>query len=146
MSIHEHVIEPKLLKKCCRNCHFLSKYHVAHSGEVYRNTWETEERSALKVADHYAAECHKGIWSEGINPAIKNELKEILLKDRADNCFFIETHEGMSYQAADELFRLRRDNIQLRKSYKYTQIALWIAALSLVANLIYTVISDFFFQ
>ena len=98
------------------------------------------------MSELYAAECHKGIWSEGISPAIKNELNEILLKERADTCFFIETQEGMSYQAADELFRLRRDNIQLRKSYRYTQIALGIAAFSLLANLIYSVIKDFFLQ
>ena len=134
------------MKKCCKNCHFLSKYIVSRDGKVHTFSWNAEERSVLKVSESYAAECHKGIWSEGISPEIKVELEEILLKDRTDSCFFIETQKGMSYQAADELFRLRRDNIQLRKSYNYTQVALWIAAFSLLANLIYSVIKDFFLQ
>ena len=134
------------LKKCCKNCHFLAKYTASRDGKVLTFSWNAEERSALQVSELYAAECHKGIWSEGISPAIKNEFNEILLKERADTCFFIETQEGMSYQAAGELFRLRRDNIQLRKSYRYTQIALGIAAFSLLANLIYSVIKDFFLQ
>ena len=134
------------LKKCCKNCHLLAKYTASRDGKVLTFSWNAEERSALQVSELYAAECHKGIWSEGISPAIKNEFNEILLKERADTCFFIETQEGMSYQAAGELFRLRRDNIQLRKSYRYTQIALGIAAFSLLANLIYSVIKDFFLQ
>ena len=42
----------------------------------------------------------------------------------------------MSFQAAYELFRIRNDNRQLRRSYKYTQYGLLIAALGLVANVV----------
>ena len=49
----------------------------------------------------------------------------------------------MSNEGARALHKLRNDNAQLRKSYRYTQIALWIAAASLLANLIYNIVKDF---
>ena len=42
----------------------------------------------------------------------------------------------MSFQAAYELFQIRNDNRQLKRSYRYTQIGLWIAAVSVFANLV----------
>ena len=48
----------------------------------------------------------------------------------------------MSNKGALALHKLRNENAQLRKSYRYTQIALWIAAASLLANMIYNVVKD----
>ena len=117
-------------KKCCRNCHFLTKSHVARDN-VYRGSWDGNEREQLFVPEPYTSECARGIWSTAIEPNLFFDLKDILLENRKDNCFFIEYHEGMSFQAAEELHRIRNDNRQLKKSYRYTQIGLWIAAVSM---------------
>ena len=82
------------------------------------------------------ARCYKNVWNTRIDPTLNNRLKEVLLQDRKGDCFFLEEHSGMSFQAAYELFQIRNDNRQLKRSYRYTQIGLWIAAVSLVANLV----------
>lgn len=121
-------------KSCCKNCHFLAKTHIGSNGHGNRGSWDSDDRSRCHLADHYVAECAKGVWSERIDPTVKNRLKEVLLQPRKDDCFFIEEHPGMSFPAAYKLFRIRNDNRQLRRSYKYTQIALVIAAAGLVVN------------
>ena len=123
-------------KPCCKNCHFLAKTHIGSNGHEHRFSWDTDDRSKYHLADHYVAECAKGVWSERIDPTLKDRLKEVLLQPRKDDCFFIEEHPGMSFQAAYELFRIRNDNRQLKRGYRLTQIGLWIAALALVANVI----------
>ena len=80
---------------------------------------------------------------------MEESLNRILLENRKDNCFYIETHDGMSFEAASELHRLRNDNRQLKRSYRYTQIGLWVAAGSLLANFlmeIFKVVLGFFTQ
>ena len=86
------------------------------------------------------AECAKGIWSTRIDPHLNSSLKEVLFQDRRDHCFFIEANKGMSFEAASELHRLRNDNRQLKQSYRYTQIGLWIAATGVVASVIMRVL------
>ncbi len=123
------------MNHCCKNCHFLAKVQIWRTGEERSFSWSEEERSNSRLShEELSAECYRGVWSTRIDPHLK--LKDILLKPRKDDCFFIETHKGMSFQAASELHRLRNDNRQLKRSYLYTQIALWIAALSLLANVV----------
>ena len=124
------------MKPCCKNCHFLTKDHIWRNGEVRSGSWDTEERENLRLAveEDHRARCYKNVWNTGIDPTLKDKLKEVLLKDRKDDCFFFEVHPGMSSPAADELFRIRNDNRQLRRSYKYTRIALCVAAASLFVN------------
>ena len=126
------------MKPCCKNCHFLAKDHIWPNGEVRSGSWSTEERENLRLAveEDHRARCYKNVWNTGIDPTLKDRLGEVLLKDRKDDCFFIEEHPGMSFQAAYELFRIRNDNRQLKRSYRLTQIGLWIAALALVANVV----------
>lgn len=123
-----------LSKKCCKNCHFLTK--TTPSPGRNRFSWDANEREELEVPEHYTSECRKGIWSTGIDPHLNSRLSEILLEDRKDNCFYIEYHPGMSFGAAEELHRIRNDNRQLKKSYRYTQAGLWIAAISVVITAI----------
>ena len=119
------------VKHCCKNCHFLNKTSVQGN-----TTWTENERDNLQVADHYVASCWRGIWSAAIDAGLKSHLPELLTQNRRDECFFVEYHRGMEYQAATELHRVRNDNRQLRKGYRYTQIALGIAATGLVVSAI----------
>ena len=107
------------------HCHFENKFKFAYF-EI--------------GSDHYSAECAKGIWSTRIDPHLNSSLNDLLFQDRKDRCFFIEAHKGMSFEAASELHRLRNDNRQLKQSYRYTQIGLWIAATGVVASVIMRVL------
>ena len=131
-------------KHCCKNCHFLNKTFRNERGAHAELNWNEEDRDNLKVEDHYTASCWRGIWNTGIDPGLNSRLPDILTENRRDECFFIEYHPGMSYQGATELHRIRNDNRQLKKSYRYTQIALWVAAAGLVANCAYYIITNIF--
>lgn len=119
----------------CRSCHFLSKYFVhGNSDQVSHLTWTQEERETIQIDDYFTAECFRGIWNVGIEPGLKTVLEEIVNENRRDDCFYVKFRKGMSYQGATELHRIRNDNRQLRKSYRYTQWGLAIAAIGLIAN------------
>lgn len=125
------------MKRCCKNCHFLAKVHIGPNGEEFRFDWNKEERSNLRLRhEEQAAECAKGVWSTRLDPHLKRQIKDILIKNRKDDCFFIEMHEGMLFETASELQRLRQDSRELKRSYRYTQIGLWIAAVGVATNVI----------
>ena len=128
------------MRHCCKNCHFLVKEHRDPTGGIYRFSWNKRERSDLRVDEQYAANCFQGIWDTGVDPSLNKRLPEILNKQRRDDCFFIEPQEGMLFAAALELHKIRN----LKKSYLYTQIGLWIAAIGLVLNLLYSILKDLF--
>ena len=98
----------------CTDCHFLAKFHDGH-----RFSWEAEERANRKIAKHFVAECAKGVWTKRLNARLDVPVE--ILKDRGGDCFFIPAYEGMFFDTATELFRLRNDNRQLKKSHWYTQ-------------------------
>ncbi len=52
----------------------------------------------------------------------------------------------MSFSAALELHKIGNENKNLKRSYRYTQIGLWIAAISLLMNLLYSVLKDFILE
>ena len=52
----------------------------------------------------------------------------------------------MSFPAALELHKIRNENRNLKRSYRYTQIGLWIAAISLLMNFLYSVFKDYFLK
>ena len=83
------------------------------------------------------------MWSEKFDQSLAQPLKNILLQDRRGRCFFVEFQEGMSFEGARELHKLRNDNAQLKRSYRFTQWGLGIAAASLLLNLVYNFFKDF---
>lgn len=128
---------PQIKKRtnACISCHFLSKYFVHEKSEhVSHFTWTQEERDTIQISEHFTAECFRGIWSVGIEPGLNTELEELVNENRRNDCFYVKFRKGMSYQGATELHRIRNDNRQLRKSYRYTQWGLAIAAIGLIAN------------
>ena len=130
------------MKHCCKNCHFLIKDHIWRNGEVRSFSWTTEERKnfRFRIEEDHRARCYKNVWNTGIDPTVQDRLKEVLLQDRKGDCFFLEEHPSMSFQAAYELFQIRNDNRQLKRSYRYTKIALWIAVASVIANVVMTLL------
>ena len=80
-----------------------------------------------------------------MEPDLKSHLKEVLTQDRKDRCFFIEVHEGMSNKGARALHKLRRDDAQLKKSFRHARIGLRIAGISLFFSfigLVYIIIKE----
>lgn len=121
----------------CKTCHFFVRVSgLPSKSGTYRYTPLTEnERSELWNDVRPLFQCYKGIWTERrvteMTPKskLRSRLEEILKQDRKESCFYIEHYEGMSPEGGTELFRLRNDNRQLKKSYRYTQMGLWIAAI-----------------
>ena len=117
------------MTKCCRHCHFLARCSHTYPEDMLDlppeegtdphpgwevHTWSKYDRADLSIEGNldgsWVAECWKGVRSKRINPGLKE--KELLLQDHGADCFFIEVHEGMSFQAAEDLFRLRNDSRQ----------------------------------
>lgn len=122
------------MKHICRNCHFLAKAHRAENGEVHIFAWNENDRKTGSVKELYSPNCYHGVWDAGIDPSLSDRFNDLLDENRRNFCFFIETHPGMSFQAAKVLQERRAENAQLKRSNLYTQIGLWIAALALIAN------------
>lgn len=128
--------------KTCIDCHFLSLIRFdAADGDASPKTWSEEERRLSFVDDidrekfyqfhHHKALCYRGMWEfKEYNESKFNHL--IKQEDREDRCFWVEHRDGMKWDAAGQLFHVENDNRQLKKSYRYTQIGLWIAAIGAV--------------
>ncbi len=132
------------MKHCCRNCHFLVKGdpHYYTSGD--KESWDEGEREAGQIENKLMAVpfCYRGVWHmlPGQNTASKKgeaKLREIIDKNRKDDCFFIEYHEGMTFPTAEELHRTRSENRQLKRSYRYTLWGLIIAGIGLVTGAVF---------
>lgn len=128
-------IPPKnmFVTRSCSNCHFLMKV----SPDATRVHWNDEERSERKIDSVYSAECAKGVWSVRIAPDLKESVPRIIMEHRPfGECFFTFYRNGMSNACAEDLERRQADQRELKRSHRYTQIALAISVLALVANVI----------
>jgi hypothetical protein len=124
------------MKHECLKCHFLTKQFRDEGGSVYAFSWTQADRKTRAVDKHYSPNCHLGVWDAGIDPSITSRLGAILTQNRRHFCFFIEVHEGMSFQSAKELQHRREENAQLKRTNRYAVVGLWIAALALLASLL----------
>ena len=68
-------------------------------------------------------------------------MAPVLQQDRGDSCFFVEYREGMSFEGAEDLFRLHNDNRQLKRSYRYTKITLGVASAGIVVTIVGIVVN-----
>jgi len=131
------------MKKICRNCHFLAKEFIEeNTGRSLTFSVSTEERKKAEngvinfVRERYCLKCHLGVWDEGVDPGKENRLSIVNEINRKGKCFFFPYDPGMLFKAAEELQRRQRENEQLKRSNLYTQIGLFIVALSLIINAI----------
>lgn len=122
--------------KTCLTCHFLAKSRVDEGGRELSFSWDKSERENGAISEHFSAECWRGIWSTRVDGGLRKPLNEVLEDKRDDTCFYIEAQQGMLFQTAEELERARSANRELKRSYRYTQVGLWVAAVGLLANLV----------
>lgn len=134
------------MKKVCRDCHFLSSRVRDPYGSGETNPWNQEERDLMVIDDNddgfclwteaYKPLCQKGVWIAKSDPCTADELKGQLEKERHERCYFFPYDEGMSFNTAGDLQRVHNENYQLKKSYRYTQYGLWIAACTGIGALV----------
>ena len=149
------------MKHCCRNCHFLLKVSAAYSDiswdqedrdecwPRYNRTNDPNKAKQYNLYNIYKVGCYKSIWSEAYdecgNGASKQSLKKEILRNRAEQCFFVEYHAGMPYPIAEELFKVKYDTRHLKKSYQMTWWGLIIAGFGLLVNAGFQA-ANFFFK
>ena len=154
------------MKHRCRDCHFLAREYppgfphhrdeMLLPGETLQNrrtSWTKEERETgqMKHEEIASPMCRQGIWDAGINQELTSKLEEIIDKNRKDDCFYIEYSEGMSFDGATELHRIRYEIRHLKKSYQMTwwgliiaAFGLSIAAFGLLVNAVFQAVNFFF--
>ena len=147
------------MKHRCRDCHFLTREYPPdfprHRDEIAlvgdmpqsrRISWSKEERETgqMKHEEIASPMCRKGIWDAGINQELTSKLEEIIDKNRKDDCFYIEYSEGMSFDGATELHRIRYENRHLKRSYRYTLCGLIFAGIGLVTGAFFQAVNFFF--
>ena len=118
------------MRHCCRNCQFLMKTHREPGGRESRHTWSKQELK-LEHPQYVNAACYKDVWNQGANRSI--DLRETLLKNRKDKCFFIE-NTGMQFPGAVELEDRRFKHQQLRRTQRYMLIAIGVSILSVFVS------------
>ena len=126
-------------KTTCIDCHFLSMIRFdASDGDNSPKSWSQDERrlgfkdnaerEKFYLFHNHRALCFKGMWEfKECNEGKFNYL--VLEEDRDEKCFFVKHRDGMRFETANELFHIENDNRQLKKSYRYTQKGLLIAAI-----------------
>ena len=121
-------------KNTCQNCAFLRQDHYHHSGDSSAQSWSREERIDFrpKYADQPGVSwsCHKGVWDKGVG--LKRPLKEILLENRKNTCFYYPWKEGtgMLFQAAVELEKRQFEFRHLRLTRRISLTAIVIAVVT----------------
>ena len=100
-----------------------------------------------KKLDHLSG-CHREVWFDFTmlenNRTVSLEpFRRTLLKNRKESCYFVQYQEGMTFKAANDLQRLQYETRNLRRSYRFTLIGLFIAAGGLAINAAFEIISFF---
>ena len=121
------------MKAVCRNCHFLAKeYREENTGRTLSFSFTQQERNKAEkepeeiVPNYYSLNCYMGVWDEGVGG--KPERNVLINLTPRTSCFFFPHHPAMLYDSAKELQKRQSENEQLKKSNRYTRIALWVAA------------------
>jgi hypothetical protein len=129
------------MKKSCLNCHFFSKeYREENTGRTLSFALRAKERESFEAdpvgfdRGYESLKCYMGVWDEGVGPVAESEDKSLFSRDRGHDCFFIPYRQSMLFEAAMELQKRNETNRQLKTSYKYTIIGLWIAGMGLILN------------
>ena len=125
------------MERICRNCHFLAGECRDALGKVYSFSLDAAERVDLgRIKDHYSLKCQMGVWDEGVAPHITSRTETIYKTPRKNLCFFWPYQRNMLFDAARELQKRDQENRELKRSYFYTLIGLFIAAAGLVGDVL----------
>jgi len=125
----------------CVSCHFLA--FIERTGEYRRYIpWNEIDDSYLDVKDKYLIGCERGVWMTRTSEEIENRVHEEINKNRNETCYFFMRQHDMDFNTAYDLWKIRNDNRQLKRSYKYTRWALWIATAGIIMNVLVSLFKD----
>ena len=106
-------------------------------------TLSKEQRELLKPQTGSVWGCYRRVWNTSFLPHDHDigaaEIKPFtdqMLKDRRESCFFVEYQEGMEWEAANDLQRLKYENRNLKRSFTTAVLGLYISALAAFLNFI----------
>ncbi len=129
------------MERNCINCQFFCKEHRPEHGEdVFKFSLNEEERKRFKTdpigfdRGWYSLSCYMGVWDESVSPVSATEDDVLFSRDRGRSCFFFTYRKSMLFPAAAEMQKREESNRQLKSSYKFTIIGLWIAGIGLLLN------------
>jgi len=142
-------------KPVCANCHFLKLYtRMRQNGQTDIRAIKSKDRDSIRKGNfdevtwkEYLFECHRGVWcegfngSEGLNRSKESRQKEINDTPRENFCYFWEYRAGMFFDAAVELQKRDYELEYAAKDRRLTIWGLFIAAIALLANVIFNIIS-----
>jgi len=145
----------KRKKSVCANCHFLKLYTILPTnGSKDIRTLKSKDRDSIRKGnfedvtwDKYIFECHRGVWSEGFNgregfDRSKEKRQEMINETPRKNfCYFWKYRPGMFFPVAEELQKRDYELEYAAKDRRLAICGLFIAAIALLANLIFNIIS-----
>ena len=123
----------------CVDCTFLNKYPPPVQGDPnphHPMAWTQKEIDDLDVEAPFCPECAVGIWSAGIDPSIRGDLKEFITKDRKDSCFFIPRSRGMSIPGAKALFEKQQKELIAKRTFLIAIISIIVTACTAIASIL----------
>jgi hypothetical protein len=142
-------------REICANCHFLAARTI-HPQGVPPNCLSEEERAPLRAGDfsivgtsnNVILHCHLRVWSTPVAAGQDNVVKylapqirrEIFETDRREFCFYMAHHPGMALDAGATLEKRKSEARETKREHKIALWGLWIAALALVAQNVWTAI------
>ena len=123
----------------CVDCTFLNKYPPHVQGDPnphHPMAWTQKEIDDLNVEEPFCPECAVGIWSAGIDPSIRDDLKEFITRDRKDSCFFIRRSRGMSIPGAKALFEKHQKEMIAKRTFLIAIISIIVTAFTAIASIL----------
>ena len=92
-------------RRCCLNCHFLSKSAPDAGGQEYVFSWKLSERQQGRPeGEHWTSFCYKRVWNANRNPVPKSDVDaEISKKRKRKECPFFEYECGLNFAEVEEL-------------------------------------------
>ena len=121
----------------CKDCHFLAVEYRTEPGHPMIFSLTPKEREDLKtVSKHGCLLCHRGVWAEGISGAPDIDREKTVYETPRKRCFFFPHSPNMFFPAAAELQKREQEYEALRRSNRYTRVALYISSGALGLNLL----------
>lgn len=132
-------------KARCVNCHFLKKTYVGERSNPLTFGVSEEDRRKIEKDDFTWLQsscslgCAADVWDEGYDLDPKERHSFLVEHDREGFCFFFENHPGMFMPAAKVLQERAASRLETATDRRLTWIGLWIAAIGLLANVVFEV-------
>ena len=124
-------------KQSCIRCHFFINTTIGGDNTRWISGAEESHRKKALENDfswksgNRSLNCHLGVWDEGVG-SIETNLRERLLINRRNKCFFWEYDPKMLLPAAIELQKRSDEYRQASKTRILMIIGLWIAGFGLL--------------